>query len=101
MHQDSASPLLSKRGQNHLQQLHRNLIETGRTADRALSSLLAAVQACDAATQHEYFCAYCDELAAHQRALKQIMAFIEHRFQNTSIADAMAETSAQPSVSDN
>jgi hypothetical protein len=90
MHQTSASPLLSKRGQTHLLHLHRNLIETGRAVDRALSSLLAAVQACDANTQQEYFSAYCDELTAHQRAVKQIVLFVEHRFQNTSITAATA-----------
>lgn len=88
MHQESASPLLSKRGQHYLQQLHRNLVESGRAVDRALSSFLAAVQACDENTQREYFDAYCDELATHQRAIKQIILFIDHRFETALQADA-------------
>jgi hypothetical protein len=80
MHQDGAAPMLSKRGQVHLHQLHRNLIETGRSVDRALSSFFASVQACDANTQNEYFSAYCDALEAHQKSVRQIVLFVEHRF---------------------
>lgn len=91
MHQNGASLLLSKRGQAHLQLLHRNLIETGRTVDRALSSLLAAVQVCDLSTQREYFDAYCDVLTAHQKAVKQIALFVDRRFQTELALEEAAD----------
>jgi len=100
MQQDRASPLLSKRGQGHLQQLHRNLIETGRAVDRALSSFLAAVQACDANTQQEYFSAYCDKLAAHEHTMRQIVLFIDHRFSSRRLNDEPASKATVTTASE-
>ena len=73
-------PILSKRGQAYLLQLHRTLATTNRAVDRALTNLVAAIHACDSTTQHEFFAAYCTELRAHKRAIGQITLFVEHRF---------------------
>ncbi|MBC7982980.1 MAG: hypothetical protein H7Y02_03905 [Candidatus Obscuribacterales bacterium] len=83
MPQNATSPLLSKRGQIYLQQLHRQLADTNRAVERALSVFLAALQACDPLTQQECFTNYCDEMDAHQRVMKKIVMFLDHRLDTT------------------
>jgi hypothetical protein len=86
--QERNDRLLSKRSQDHLLRLHRELVLSGRALEQSLTRMLATLQACDIGTQRQALAEYCAGLAAHERVIARVAGFLEHRFGIRSIGAA-------------